>query len=215
MKPESSHKINVLIVDDEALLREGLRSMLEKEIFIGKVIEASDADEFSRQLEANTVNVILMDIRLRKSSGLELIKHLKTAEHPAKVIAVTGLDGVELILNLLKLGVHGIVYKLDGYGEIVKSIRNVNQAGSYFPENILKIIQTNAHRWEELPSVMLSFSEKELLKAIANGDTTKEIALNLKMSPATAETYRIRLMKKVGVSNTAALLAYAFRNGIL
>jgi DNA-binding NarL/FixJ family response regulator len=63
--------------------------------------------------------------------------------------------------------------------------------------------------------MILSLQEKDLLKAIANGSTTKEIAVDLKMSEATAETYRIRLMKKLGVSNTAALLVYAFRNGIL
>src|SRR4051812_12620133 len=194
MMPNIHPKINVLIVDDEALIREGLRSMLEKETFIGEVIEAFDADGFNQKMANHTVHIVLMDIRLRKSTGLELIKNLKTTEHHAKIIAVTGMDGIELILNLLKLGVHGIVYKLDGYEEIIKSIRSVNQAGNYFPENILKIIQSNAYRWEELPPVMLSFAEKELLRAIAEGDTTKKIALKLKMSPATVETYRIRLM---------------------
>jgi DNA-binding NarL/FixJ family response regulator len=86
---------------------------------------------------------------------------------------------------------------------------------SYFPANILRIIQSNAQRWDDVPGVILTFQEKELLKAIASGATTKEIGPQLKMSPATAETYRTRLMKKVGVPNTAALLAYAYRNGIL
>lgn len=208
-------KVNILIVDDEALLRQGLRSMLEKENFIQSIYEAGDPEEFHQQLEAHRIDIILLDIRLRKSSGLELLKTIQSHPSQPKVIAVTGLDGVELMINLLKSGVHGIVYKLDGYNEIIKSIKAMSTVGTYFPDNILKIIQANAGRWDNIPPVMLSFQEKELLKAIAGGSTTKEIADELKMSAATTETYRIRLMKKVGVSNTAALLAYAYRNGIL
>lgn len=209
------NKINILIVDDEALLRQGLSALLEKEQFINSIYQAEDEQTFITQLSANRIDIILLDIRLRKTNGLELLKKLQSHDQSPKVIAVTGLDGVEVIINLLKAGIHGIVYKLDGYGEIIKAIKNVLLSGSYFPENILKIIQSNAQRWEEIPTVLLTFQEKELLKAIADGATTKEIATDLKMSPSTAETYRIRLMKKMGVSNTAALLAYAFRNGIL
>jgi DNA-binding NarL/FixJ family response regulator len=208
-------KINILIVDDEALLREGLRAMLEKENFIDKIFEAGDSAEFYSMISSKKIDIILLDIRLRKSSGIELLKSVKQSDKGTKVIAVTGLDGVELIVNLLKEGVDSIVYKLDGYGEIIKSIRSALASGSYFPANILKIIQSNAQHWGSIPSVTLSFQEKELLKGIASGATTKEIAVNLKMSPSTAETYRIRLMKKLEVSNTAALLAYAYRNGIL
>jgi DNA-binding NarL/FixJ family response regulator len=209
------NKINILIVDDEALLRQGLRSMLEKEAFVHTVYEAGDGEEFRKAL-SNQIDIVLLDIRLRRESGLELLKVLQeTKGHQPKVIAVTGLDGIELIINLLKSGVHGIVYKLDGYDEIIKSINAIMNSDSYFPANILKIIQSNHRQWDTTPGITLSFQEKELLKAIATGSTTKQIAVDLKMTEATAETYRIRLMKKVGVSNTAALLAFAFRNGIL
>lgn len=209
------NKINILVVDDEALLRQGLRALLEKENFVRSIYEAENEGEFVDLITKQQIDLILLDIRLRKVSGMELLGKLKANQHPAKVIAVTGLDGVELIINLLKSGVNGIVYKLDGYGEIVKAIQTVFQSGSYFTDNILRIIQSNAQRWDDTPPVLLSFQEKELLKAIAEGGTTKEIAEDLKMASSTAETYRIRLMKKVGVPNTAALLAYAFRNGIL
>lgn len=128
---------------------------------------------------------------------------------------LTGLEGTELLMNLLKAGVHGIVYKLDGYKEILKTIQAVMDKGSYFSQKVLNVIQANAHRWDQVPPVVLNFLEKELLKAIASGLTTKEIASQLKMSDATAETYRIRLIRKVGVQNTAGLMAYAYRNGIL
>jgi DNA-binding NarL/FixJ family response regulator len=207
-------KINVLIVDDEVLLRQGLRFMLEKEPFVKNILEAGDVDEFKAVIN-DTIDVILLDIRLRKTNGLELIKVVRDLGLNPKIIAVTGLDGVELIINLLKSGVQGIVYKLDGYDQILKAIKAAMGGDTYFPDNVMRIIQSNHKHWENTPSVILTVQEKELLKAIANGLTTKEMAGNFKMSEATAETYRIRLMKKVGVSNTAALMAYAYRNGIL
>lgn len=207
-------KLNFLLVDDEALIREGLRALLEKEDFIGHIYEASNAREFEEQIKAN-VDFVLMDFRLPDTNGLELIAILKKEKHDAKIIALTGLEGTELIMNLLKAGVHGIVYKLAGYQEIIKTINRAIETGSYFSERVMGIIQANAHKWDIIPPVTLSLQETDLLKGIASGLTTKEIASLLKMSDATAETYRVRLIRKVGVHNTAGLVAYAFRNGIL
>jgi two-component system response regulator DegU len=207
-------KLNFLLVEDEALIREGLRSLLEKENFTKNVFEASNRAEFREQMNKN-IDIVLMDFRLLDTNGLELLGLLKQEGAYPKVVVLTGLEGTELIMNLLQSGVHGIVYKLDGYKEIVKTITKVREMGSYFSEKILKLIQANAHRWDTVPPVVLNFPERELLKAIASGLTTKEIASELKMSDSTAETYRIRLIKKVGVHNTAGLLAYAYRNGIL
>jgi DNA-binding NarL/FixJ family response regulator len=207
-------KKTFLLVEDEALIREGLRSLLQTEPFVKAIVEASNKKEFEEQMEKD-IDIVLMDFKLADTNGLDLIARLKKKEAGIKVIVVTGLEGTELILNLLRSGVHGIVYKLDGYKEIRMAIQKVLEGGSYFPQKILQIIQLNAHRWDKVPPVQLTFAERELLKAIASGLTTKEIAVELKMSEATAETYRLRLMKKVKVPNTAALLAFAYGNGIL
>ena len=207
-------KLNLLLVEDEALIREGLRSLLEKEQFVKMVYEASNEREFKSEIQKH-IDIVLMDFRLPGVNGLELFNLIKNEPAPPKVIVLTGLEGTELIINLLKAGVHGIVYKLDGYKEIVNTINRVLEMGSYFSDKIVNIIQSNAHRWDHVPTVLLTLPEKEMLKAIANGLTTKEISALLKMTEATAETYRIRLTRKVGVHNTAGLLAYAYRNGIL
>jgi DNA-binding NarL/FixJ family response regulator len=207
-------KLNFLLVEDEALIREGLRSLLEKEKFTNQIYEASTAREFHQEMEKQ-IDFVLMDFRLPDTNGLDLLQALKNKEPQPKVIMLTGLEGSELLMNLLKSGVHGVVYKLDGYKEILKTINGVLENGSYFPPQILNIIQANAHKWDKVPPVVLSLPERDLLKAIASGLTTKEIASLLKMSDSTAETYRIRLIKKVGVQNTAGLLAYAYTNGIL
>jgi len=98
---------------------------------------------------------------------------------------------------------------------MMKTIKSILASGNYFPDKILRIIQSNAKRWDNIPTVSLSVQELEILRALSRGSITKEIASELKMSEATAETYRVRLIKKVGVPNTAALLAYSYRNGIL
>jgi len=207
--------INVLLVDDEVLLREGLRSLLVGEDFIKKIYEAGTANEFKTVIEKQSIDLVLLDIRLPGTNGLELLDLVKAKSPEVKVIAVTGLEGVELMVSLLKAGVHGIVFKLDGYREILKAIKTVLREDNYFPEKIIRIIQANAKRWDHVPPVLLTAPENDMMKALAHGMTTKEIALELKMAETTAETYRIRLIKKLGVSNTAALLAYAYRNGIL
>jgi DNA-binding NarL/FixJ family response regulator len=207
-------KLKFLLVEDEALIREGLKSLLENEPFVQSVFEASNKKEFSAVLDQD-IDFVLMDFKLPDTNGLELLQTLRKKSSSIKVVAVTGRDGSELVLNLLKAGVNGIVYKLDGYREIRKTIGMVMAEESYFPERVLSIIQKNAHRWDSLPPVTLTFAENELLTAIARGLITKQIAVELKMTESTIETYRQRLMKKVGVQNTAALIAYGFRNGLL
>lgn len=208
-------RINVLLVEDEVLIREGLRSLLEKEDFVLEVYEAGNAPEYREQIACKSVDIVLLDIKLPGTKGLELVSDITRRPNHPKVIVVTGLEGVELIINLLKAGVHGIVFKLDGYTEIVKTITEVLKSGHYFQDKITRIIQTNSHRWDHIPPVVLSYQDNELLKIIANGRTTKEMAMELKMTEATTETYRTRLIRKLGVPNSAALLAYAYRNGIL
>jgi DNA-binding NarL/FixJ family response regulator len=207
-------KFNFLLVEDEALIREGLRSLLEKEPFVKEIHEACNGKQFREQIKKD-IDFVVMDFRLSDTNGLDLLALLKKEIIQPKVIMLTGLEGTELLMNLLKAGVHGIVYKLDGYSEILRTIQSVMDKGSYFTQKVMNIIQANAHRWDHVPPVVLNFAERELLKAIASGLTTKEIASQLKMSDATAETYRIRLLKKVAVQNTAGLMAYAYRNGIL
>src|SRR5690606_30651943 len=194
----------LLIVDDEVLIREGLKSLFESEPFIGKVIEAGSREELL-QLFDHSIDIVLLDFKLPDANGLELLQWIRSKNTELKVVALTGLDGTEVILNLLKAGANGLVYKLDGYAEIRKTIVSVLEGESYYSTKVVSIIQKNAHRWDQVPPVTLSVKEKELLTGISRGLTTKEIAEEMKMSEATIETYRVRLLKKVNVLNTAAL----------
>lgn len=208
-------RINILLVDDEVLIRQGVRALLEKEDYVGEIYEAGNAAEFHEVVNACPLDIILLDVRLPGVKGPDLLESVITRPLPPRVIAVTGMEGVELVINLLKAGVSGIVFKLDGYSEISRAIHEVMTTGHYFQDKVTRIIEMNAYRWEHVPPVSLSTQESELIQVISSGLTTKEVAQKMKMSEATTETYRTRLLKKLGVPNTAALLAYAYRNGIL
>ena len=209
------NKLKLLLVEDEALVREGMRALLEKEPFVSEIHEAASGEDAIQELLNNKIDLVLIDIRMPGINGTEVIKHIRLEYSHIKIIAVTGLEGVELVINLLRLGVNGIVYKLSGFQEILKAIVSVLEKGSYFPDQILELIKHNADRWENVPPVNLSDKDKLLLQAIVDGFTTKQLADRLNMSERTAETYRQRLIRKVGMSNTAGLIAYAFRNGII
>ncbi len=207
-------KKKLLIVDDEVLIREGLKSLLETEPFVGKVVEAGSKTEFLAVFD-HTIDIVLLDFKLPDTNGLELLDWIRSNHGDVKVVALTGLDGNEVILNLLKAGVNGLVYKLDGYAEIRKTMVSVLEGESYYSGKVVSIIQKNAHRWDQVPPITLSAREKDLLLGISRGLTTKEIAEEMKMTEGTIETYRVRLLKKVNVLNTAALIAFAYRNGLL
>jgi DNA-binding NarL/FixJ family response regulator len=206
-------KTNFLLIEDETLIREGIIALLEKEPFTGKIFEASGKTDLAK-VSITEVNVILIDFRLRGCNAIDLIPSLKEKCN-AKIIVVTGLEGNEVIVNLLGSGVQAIVHKLDGYQEIRTAIQYVLRNELYFPPQIMKIIHSHAGEWAKTPPVCLSFAEKELILAISSGLTTKQIAVQLRMTEATTETYRLRLIKKLGMPNTAAMMAYAFKNGIL
>lgn len=208
-------KINILLVEDELLIRQGLRALLEREEFIRYVYEAGNAKEFREAISTYQIDMILLDMKLPGVKGLDLIAELNRRQDRPSIIVVTGFDGVELMINLLRAGVFGIVFKLDGYSEVLKTILEVNKTGHYYQDKVSRLIKEYAHYWEEVPPVSLSFQENELLRIISSGATTKEMAVQLRMTEATTETYRTRLIRKIGVPNTAALIAFAFRNGIL
>lgn len=207
--------LKILLAEDEALVRQGIKALLEKDVIGASIYEAGDGYEVIRLLQEHPIDVVLLDIRMPGKSGMETLQEIKKSFPKTSVIAVTGLEGTELILNLLRDGIHGFVQKINGVEEVLKALHAVLSGGRYFSENVMYAIQTHADRWETVPPVNFHERELKLLKAMAEGLTTKEIADRHHISVRTAETNRQRLLDKTQSLNTAGLLAYAFRNGII
>jgi DNA-binding NarL/FixJ family response regulator len=208
-------KINVLVVDDEPMFREPFCSKLEQQTFIKVVYQAHDELSFLHQLNNHTIDLVLLDIKLQNISGVELFRKLCNHDQRPLVIALTSVPGKAAMIALLQMGIDGIVRKMNFFSEIVTAIEQVLDSGDYFTEDIRQIIKEYRHRWNNLPPVLLSFMEMEVLKALANGATTAKIAALTKMTHSSAKKFKQRLMNKIGVKNSAALISYAYHNGIL
>lgn len=209
------NNLTLLLAEDEALVRQGIRAMLEKEGIASKIYEAATGQEALVILQQNPVDIVLLDIRMPGKSGIETLKEIKKIFPKTPIIVVTGLEGTELILNLLKAGVHGFVQKMNGFDEILKALTAIADGGRYFSEEVMGVIRNYSDHWDTPPPVQFKDRDLKLLKVIAEGLTSKEIADKFHMSVRTAETNRQRLLEKTRSLNTAGLIAYAYRNGII
>lgn len=208
-------KLRLLLADDEKLVRQGTASLLEKNGITSVIYEAGNGHEAIHLLQQHTVDGVLLDIRMPGKTGIEVLREIKKSFPKTFVIAVTGFEGTELILNLLQEGVHGFVQKINGVEEVLKALHVVATGGRYFSGVVMQVIHAHADQWETVPPVNFKDQELKLLKAIAEGLTTKEIADRYCLSIRTAETNRQRLLRKTQSLNTAGLIAYAYRNGII
>jgi two-component system nitrate/nitrite response regulator NarL len=210
---KSGRKLKLLLVDDHALVREGIRSSLVHYSSIKPVGEAANGKEALRKCKELRPDVVLMDLNMPEMSGLEATPLIREKFPETKIIALTVHDNKEYIFQILKAGAHGYVLKDTSPGELVRAIESVAQGGAFFSpavSNVLLQDFVRAAKPQELSSdARLSGREQEVLRSIAHGKTTKEVALELKLSARTVETYRVRLKRKLNARNVAELLNHA------
>jgi two-component system, NarL family, response regulator NreC len=208
-------KLNLLLAEDETLVREGMVSLLRSQDFTGKLYETTNGADTLECIRQCHIDLLLLDVKLPDMHGLQIVRRLHEISDSTRILVITGLEGHELILNLLKSGVNGVVFKLDGFTELTKAIVEITSGGVYYSEQVQHVIRHYSDKLYLAPALYLNERDVLLLKSIISGDTTKQVADKLNMSVRTTETYRQRLLKKIGVPNTAALVAYAFRNGLI
>ncbi len=206
----------VLIVDDHAVVRKGLRLVLEAEDDLEPVGEAGDAREAVFQARALKPDVILLDIVMPGESGLEILPTLRH-EHPeAKVLVLSMQDDPPYVRQAFAAGASGYVLKEAADTEVVAAVREVARGGRYVhPELGARLVAAEteeARRAEEDP---LSEREREVLRLLALGHTNQEIAKQLYISVRTAETHRAHIMQKLRLSSRAELVSYALTHGLL
>jgi two-component system, NarL family, response regulator DegU len=208
--------LTVLLAEDEIMVRQGLKALLYQQPNIRHILEAGNSDEVLSVLSKNNVDVTLLDVRMPGMLCIELVERIRELYPNVKILVVTGLFSSELIFNLLKSGIHGFVQKMNGFDEIEKAIDQIMISNQYLSKDVIDIIQENSHAWKfGAPTIKVNAKDVDLLKGMVAGLTTKAIADKLNIPISTAETNRHRLMKKTGTQNTAELIAYAFRNGII
>ena len=211
--------MRVLIADDHAIVREGLRSLLDVQADIEVAGEARDGQEVVEMAEALKPDIILMDVTMPVMNGLDATRLIKQRDPEVKILILTMHEGDEYFFKLLDAGASGYLIKGCSSGELISALRAVQQGDVFlYPTMTKKLLSDYLHRGkggDRDNTDGLTNREKEVLKYVADGNTNQEIADALVLSVATVQTHRANIMQKLGLHNSAELVKYALRQGLI
>ncbi len=208
--------IKVLIADDHALFRSGLKQLLANTSDISVEAEASNGTEVLAFISQHDFDVILLDISMPGESGLGIIKRIKSVK-PDQVILVVSMHPEEQYgIRVLRDGVSGYFNKEDDFDDLIKAIRKVADGGMYINAKLSEQLAMRLRKASDRPRHQnLSDREFQVMIMIASGKTLKTIAKELFLSPKTVTTYRARLLEKMQLKTNADLTSYAIHNELL
>ncbi len=210
--------IRVLVVDDHAILRDGIRSILESQEDIVVVGEASDGAEALEYVGNLLPDIVLMDISMPKTNGLEATRLIKERFPQVKVLILTQHDNREYIAPALGAGASGYVLKRSGRREMLNAIRQVHEQGAFLTSNITQEVfqeHSQAGRNGKEVDHHLTDRERQVFQLIVEGKSNKEVAMVLGISPKTVSVHRTNIMSKLDVQNTVELIRYATSNPLV
>ena len=208
--------IRVLIVDDHAVVRAGLRLLLDAEEDIETVGEAGDAREAIFEARSTKPDVVLMDVVLGDKSGIDVTPEVIHEQPQARVLVLSMQDDPRYVREAFAAGAHGYVLKEAADTELVTAVREVARGGSYVnPALGARMAAADAAAADAAEHDPLSDREREVLRLLALGHTNQEIAQMLFISVRTAETHRAHIMQKLRLETRAELVRYALAQGLL
>jgi two-component system, NarL family, response regulator NreC len=208
--------IRTIVVDDHAVVRTGLRLLLDAEEDIEVVAEAGDAREAVFEARAQKPDVILLDVVMPGRSGLEAIPDLLKESPESKILVLSMQDDSAYVREAFASGASGYVLKEAADAEVVGAVREVAQGGRYVhPVLGARLVAADADERARAEEDPLSEREHEILRLLALGHTNQEIAGELYLSVRTVETHRAHIMQKLRISTRAELVRYALAHGML
>ena len=209
--------IRVLIADDHAVVRDGLQALLAKASDVEVVGVAGNGREVIEQVQRVRPEVVVMDIGMPELDGVEATRHLREKCPESRVLILSMHLTSEHVVRALQAGARGYVLKESAGEEVVEAIRAVAAGRRYLSHQISELMIDDFLRdgVEVSPLDRLSLRESEVLKLVVEGHTSADIAERLALSVKTVETYRARIMRKLGVKDTVELVKFAMRHGIV
>jgi two-component system, NarL family, response regulator NreC len=206
--------IQVLLADDHQIVRQSLRLLLEREGL--KVVgEAADGQDAVQIAESTHPDVAVLDVTMPVLNGLDAAREIQKVSPRTKTVFLTVHDEDPYLLDALRAGAKGYVVKTHAAENLIQAIREAARGGVYLsPEVSRAVVQAYQNKTELSPDP-LSPRERQVLQLIAEGKTTKEVASVLNISVKTAETHRTHIMEKLDIHETASLVRYAIRNGMI
>lgn len=205
--------IKVLLADDHRLFIDGMKAMLQQEKDIEIVGQASNGDEVLAFLETNPVDVVVLDIEMPKTDGIEATQIIRKEYPKTKVLILSMYNKKSFIIKLMQAGASGYILKDKSKGELIGAIHNVYKGLPHFSLEVLS--QITRQDLEPSHEVQLSERELQVLCLIAEGLTSKEISGELHIAEATVNTHRRSLLNKLEVPNEKHLVRYAIKQGLV
>lgn len=204
----------ILLADDHAILREGLRALLEGRS-LSVVAEAGDGRSAVRLAAETKPDVVVLDISMPELNGIDAAREILHGDPRAIVILLTVHAEEPFVIEALEAGARGYVLKSQASTDLVKAIQETVRGAIYLSPGVSQVVVKGCLSGSAPLEDPLTLREREVLQLIAEGRTTKEIALSLGVSVKTGESHRARLMKKLGIHHTAGLVRYAIRRGLI
>lgn len=207
--------IQVLLADDHQIIRQSLKALLEQE-GLRVVGEASNGQEAIKIAESLHPDIAVLDVSMAILNGIDAATEIQKVSPLTKIIFLTVHDEDPYLLDALRVGAKGYVFKTHAAENLIQAIREASRGGVYLstPEISRAVVQAYRNK-TELRSDPLSPRERQVLQLIAESKSTKEVAGALNISVKTAETHRTRIMEKLDIHQTAGLVRYAIRCGLV
>jgi DNA-binding NarL/FixJ family response regulator len=214
------NSIKIVIVDDHQIVRDGIKAMLLPNKNIKVVGEAADYDGLMKILKVEAPDIIILDISLPGKSGIEITRELIEANNESKILILSANTDEESIIEVIKAGAKGFLPKDTSKDEFLVALNLVYNEEGYFGEKLSKVIYKSYIQYVKSikspeQEICLSEREIEIIKLLAEGLTSKEIADRLFISSRTVETHKNNIIKKLNLKNLVELLKYAIKHGIV
>lgn len=209
--------IRVVLCDDHAVVRRGIRDTLTEAADIQVTGEAGSYSELREVLRTATCDVLLLDLNMPGRSGLEVLAAMRETDPDIKVLIVSMFTEDQYAIRCLKAGAQGYVNKAGNPEELINATRTVAQGRKFVTPEVAQMLVESLHHplQEGAPHAALSERELQTLVKIASGKKLSDIAEELMLSPKTVSVYRTRVLEKLNLNSNAALTAYAIRNNLV
>lgn len=212
--------VRILIADDHALIRSGLRTLLGSEPGFQIVAEACDGQQAVEAAQREMPEVAILDIAMPKLNGLEAARRISATVRQIQLVMLTMHADEGYLLGALRAGARGYVLKSSVESEIVEAVRAVSQGKAFFSPKVSRILADDYTRFLEQKQVedsyeLLTDRERQILQLLAEGQSNKDVATLLDLSPTTVICHRQHIFQKLGFHNLSDLILYAIRRGIV
>ena len=212
--------IQILLADDHGIVRQGTRSLLEKEADLEVIGEAEDGRSAVEMTDSLTPDIVVMDIAMSKLNGLDAAAQIVRRHPDVGVVILSMHEEEDYLVRALSAGVRGYLLKDTAQIDLVRAVRSVAQKKAFFSPAIAQMMVEDFTRQMQRKGIadsyeLLTEREREILQLLAEGKSNKEAATILNVSPYTIETHRNNMMQKLNLHNTAEIVLYAVRKKII